>query len=124
MGDDLVQCKSMRCSDDEICKVKDGVKGCFPLNVTTCRVYGDPHYITYDGAAYTFQGGCSYTLATTCGEGSSVQFTVIGHNTHLPHQNLSRSKLEAVTLQVEDLVLTMNQSREAYVSMKAPCNYP
>ncbi|XP_068197093.1 mucin-2 [Antennarius striatus] len=115
MGDNVVQCNPMQCPKNEVCKVKDGVKDCFPLNITTCSIYGDPHYLTYDGMAYSFQGGCSYTLTTTCGDESTVQFTVIGHNMHPSLQNFTRSKLEAVTLVVGDLRLTMNQTREAYV---------
>lgn len=55
-------------------------------------------------------------LTTTCGEGSPVQFQVVGHNVHLPLHDVSRSKLEAVTLHIEDLHLILNQSREVYVS--------
>ncbi|XP_070412209.1 MAM and LDL-receptor class A domain-containing protein 1 isoform X2 [Nothobranchius furzeri] len=110
-----VQCTAMQCGDDEICKDKDGVKGCFPLKPATCSVYGDPHYITFDNSVYDFQGGCSYTLTTTCGEQSSIQFTVTGFNMHPTTRSFTRSKLQAVSLQVADLHLTLNQTRDVYV---------
>ena len=33
----------------------------------TCAVYGDGHYLTFDGQRYSFSGDCEYTLLQVCG---------------------------------------------------------
>lgn len=30
--------------------------------MATCAVYGDGHYLTFDGQRYSFSGNCEYTL--------------------------------------------------------------
>lgn len=116
IGNNTMQCTAMRCASDEVCKEKNGIKGCFPFKPATCNVYGDPHYVTFDKLAYSFQGGCAYILTTTCGRHSTVQFTVIGLNSHPTGQNFTRAKLEAVVLQLDGLDLTLNQSGQVDVS--------
>eukprot|EP00070_Physeter_catodon_P027686 XP_028334580.1 mucin-5AC [Physeter catodon] len=49
----------------------------------TCAVYGDGHYITFDGRRYSFSGACEYTLLQDhCGGNGSAQdgFRVITEN--------------------------------------------
>ncbi|KAM4557411.1 zonadhesin [Fundulus diaphanus] len=116
IGNDGMVCTAMKCPSDEVCKEKNGIKDCFPFKPATCSVYGDPHYVTFDKLAYDFQGGCAYTLTTTCGGHATVQFTVIGFNIHPADQNFTRSKLEAVALQLGGLNLTLNQSGEVDVN--------
>nr|XP_058925252.1 mucin-5AC [Kogia breviceps] len=49
----------------------------------TCAVYGDGHYLTFDGRRYSFSGDCEYTLLQDrCGGNGSAQdaFRVITEN--------------------------------------------
>lgn len=110
-GHGTVQCTATSCLSHEVCKVKNEVLGCFPSSPATCSVYGDPHYITFDGKAYSFRGTCNYTIATTC-TASETQFTVTARN---EPQNYSTT-LNSVALHVEDLHLVVRKNKLVYVS--------
>jgi len=46
-----------RCLDGRI------MRRCLCVGAGVCVVFGDPHYRTFDGRTFTFQGACRYLLA-------------------------------------------------------------
>uniref|UniRef100_A0AAY5JW14 Tectorin alpha n=1 Tax=Esox lucius TaxID=8010 RepID=A0AAY5JW14_ESOLU len=72
--DNEVLCQEAPCGQLETCEQQEGAFYCQPTRTSTCVVFGDPHYHTFDGFLYHFQGTCSYLLARPCWEVTGLPF--------------------------------------------------
>lgn len=106
-------CSWLSCGEDEVCKIQDGKRGCYPASTALCHIYGDPHYSTFDGRLHHFQGSCNYTVVTGCGS-SSVGFSVTTRNEHRGSQ--SWTALNSVALSMEGLHIALRRNKAVYVS--------
>uniref|UniRef100_A0A8C4F7M6 VWFD domain-containing protein n=1 Tax=Dicentrarchus labrax TaxID=13489 RepID=A0A8C4F7M6_DICLA len=88
-----LHCSAASCTPAQECAIRDGRLGCFLYDLTTCTVWGDPHYITFDHKAYDFQGTCRYVVATLCNDTDGLHpFSVEAKN-----ERWSRSTVSVIT---------------------------
>ena len=91
-----LRCSAASCTPAQQCTIRNGQLGCFDA-LSTCTVWGDPHYNTFDGALVHFQGTCSYTITESVGNSTSgTQFLVAATNNH--HGNNRVSYVSAVNI--------------------------
>ncbi|XP_033701123.1 IgGFc-binding protein [Tursiops truncatus] len=95
-------CHGVTCQPQETCQEKNGQGVCVPNYEATCWLWGDPHYHSFDGWNFDFQGTCSYVLASTSCPGSSAQgltsFTVTTKNENRGNPSVSYVRLVTVTI--------------------------
>ncbi|XP_074768584.1 IgGFc-binding protein-like [Athene noctua] len=106
-------CSALSCGEDEVCKIQNGQRGCYPAGTALCHIYGDPHYSTFDGKLHHFQGSCNYTVVTGC-DNSSVGFSVTTRNEHRGSQ--SWTALNSVALSVEGLHIALRKNKAVYIN--------
>ncbi|XP_050786524.1 IgGFc-binding protein-like isoform X3 [Gopherus flavomarginatus] len=109
-----VVCKAFSCSTGEQCGVVDGIQKCHPFGFATCSASGRPHYLSFDGVPFDFQGTCTYILAKTCTDASDITpFTISVEKEDWDTRNVSVAKL--VSIQVYGIALTLLWSKQGLI---------
>ncbi|EDW00981.1 GH21183 [Drosophila grimshawi] len=100
-----MRCQPVKCRPNEELKVPPGE--CCPKcleTAGTCTVFGDPHFKTFDGKFFSFQGSCKYLLASDCyGHNFSIRLTNDGRGTR------RSSWPKTVTLKLHGLRINLGQ---------------
>lgn len=102
-----VQCKTEGCQRGETCSVVDGVRDCYPQRFKTCTARGDPHFTSYDGKKFDFQGTCVYRLSSLCVDNKDLKhFEVTLENNNRGNKRVSYAKV--LSLKVFDRTFTLS----------------
>ncbi|XP_029360767.1 IgGFc-binding protein-like [Echeneis naucrates] len=112
-----VQCESTKCQAGEVCSVVDGVRDCYPITFKTCYAHGDPHFVTFDGHKFDFQGNCVYNLASVCGDTKGLKhFEVSLENNNRGNKKVSYAKVVNVKVYGMTYSLSVEHPDEVLVN--------
>lgn len=110
----MVTCREASCSANERCTAVNGERACQPISHATCTASGDPHYRTFDGQRYDFQGTCVYQLVGLCSKQEGlVPFNVTVQNDH--RGSMAVSYTRTVTFSIYGITLTISREYPNWV---------
>ncbi|XP_062996680.1 IgGFc-binding protein-like [Elgaria multicarinata webbii] len=101
-----MECQAHACGAQEKCRVVGGILGCYPDKYGHSWVFGDPHYVTFDGVTFDYDGTCKYTLSKYCGPpGNLSDFTIKVENEHRGSLAASWARLVEIDVYGEHIAI-------------------
>ncbi|XP_029640374.1 mucin-2 [Octopus sinensis] len=107
------------------CYCKHGTWKCTERHcAATCEAFGDPHYVTFDGKPYNFQGACAYIIAQDFCNETGGTFQVTTEN--VPCGTLGYSCTKSVKFLIYDTIINLARGTNITytINNKAPEGTP
>lgn len=115
-GSRRVTCQNKGCRKGQKCLVIKGIRKCHAVSYSTCQATGDPHYKSFDGRRFDFQGTCVYQLAALCSKNPELEhFEVQVQNEHRNNRVVSYTKLVQVKVFSNTLIMTTSHGGKILV---------
>lgn len=106
-----VSCINATCAADEVCQLRDGVRGCQPRE-SQCTLSRDRHFITFDGVSGEFPLHGSYILSSSFNTSEDRKFIVVFDAPKCGGKLGKRSSLQVFTVYG---LISVNEDREVWV---------
>ena len=116
---EMTTCPPLSCPGSAVLVQKEGQ--CCPqceFQEGVCTVFGDPHYKTFDGSIFNFQGSCKYLLARDCENGQGGNHTFSIRITNDARDSLAFSWLRTITVRLNGVKVSLMQKMKVKVDGK------